>query len=57
VEAIEAAGYRALIRLCEQLGQKKVAELCSSNLEEELEADEKLHARAIELNQEPAAGR
>jgi Mn-containing catalase len=57
VEAIEAAGYRAIIRLCEQLGQEKIAELCSSNLEEELEADEKLHARATELNQEPARGR
>ncbi len=57
VEAIEAAGYRAIIRLCEQLDQPKVAQLCTSNLEEELEADAELQARAAQLNQEPATAR
>ena len=55
VEAIEAASYRALIRLCEQLGEDRIAELCTANLEEELEADEKLNARAGMLHGAPAA--
>lgn len=41
-EMIEAASYRSAIRLARQLGHEPIAQLCELNMDEELEADEKL---------------
>jgi len=57
VEALEAASYRSIIRLCQQLGQEWIAALCTSNLTEELEADAQLHLQANAVSQELAGER
>jgi len=54
VEALEATSYRSIIRLCVQLGQERIAQLCDANLEDELGADEQLQLRAKALVQVPA---
>jgi ferritin-like metal-binding protein YciE len=41
-EMLETASYRSAIRLARQLGHENVAQLCESNMDEELMADEKL---------------
>lgn len=42
VEMFEVASYRSAVRLAQQLGHEKLAELCQGILDEELAADEKL---------------
>jgi|GEM_PF-2623963 len=47
VEMFEVASYRSAVRLANQLGNARVAELCQVTLDEELAADDKLSAIAV----------
>lgn len=50
VEAMEVAGYRSIIRLSEQLGHDEVAELCTTSMMEEQDAEGELDALAFRMN-------